>query len=144
MVCLLIAGGFALGAMLGASRVFLPDAATNPFPPAMRGPPRRLGTYAAIDHVEGNRIRLRDPRSGRTWSVRANSNTVVELGAQRRIPFQELRPGQRVFVIGDPEPGAPSGPAQDPEWNAQFIGVVLGQPQKYVVPPPVWCDNCTE
>lgn len=145
MVALLLAGAFALGAILGNARPTASPAGSIP-PPAARPPldGRRLGTVGAIERVEGDRIDLRDPGSGQRWSVRANPNTIVQSGPRERIPVHDLRPGQRVFVVGVPNTPDINQPAADPEWNAQFIGVVMGQPQRYVLPPAIRCADCRD
>lgn len=123
LVCLLVAGAFGLGMIVARARQPLPrPPAAVPGPDALA--PQR-GTYGAIDRIEGNVIRLRDPRSGQTWSVRTGNETVIEFGPRRRIPLQALRPGQRVFVVGAPQSNG---------FDASFIGVVVGQGQYYIVP----------
>jgi hypothetical protein len=84
---------------------------------------------------------MRDPRSGRTWRVRTGDNTVIEFGRQRRIPFDNLRVGQRIFVVGMPDEFESAE-----EFDAQFIGVLLGQQQKYIKPvvEPMLCWDCTD
>lgn len=143
-VCMLIAGAFAFGAAMGA-RSLRPSPASKP-PPQMFMPgdgmpfPPTRGTFGAIDEINGDRIRMRDPRSGRTWVVRARNDTVIQLGPRDRIPFNNLRVGQRIFVVGVPDAGQPSN-----EVDARFIGVVLGQPQKYErLAQPVMCWDCTD
>lgn len=146
MAVALLAGAFALGAFLGNVRqsdVSQPDSAPQQaFPPDRGG--HKLGSLAAIERVDGDRIQLRDPRSGRSWSVRANPNTVVEFGPRRRIPLGALRPGQRVFVVGIPDTPAWNQVQGDLEWDAQFIGVVAGTPQRYLMPPRRWCPECKD
>ena len=125
LVCMLIAAAFGLGMVVARARVprfVAPQTAPMPVPDAR-------GTYGAIDRIEGNIIRLRDPRSGRTWFVRAGSDTIIEFGPRRRIPLQALRPGQRVFVVGAP---------QENGFDAKFIGVVVGQGQRFVLPARQW------
>lgn len=148
MAGLLLAGAFALGAFLGNVRSSAPSGADDAqiqapaFPRARGG--HKLGSLAAIERVEGDRIQLRDPRSGRLWSVRANPNTIVEFGPRRRIPLGALRPGQRVFVVGIPDTPAWNESQGDLEWDAQFIGVVAGAPQRYLLPPRFRCPECTD
>lgn len=128
--CLLVAASFALGAFLGRTRSAPPLA---PPPSQLEREPRlgnfARGTFGAIDSIQGNVIRVRDPRSGRVWRVRAKQDTVIEFGRQRRIPFENLRVGQRIFVVGAPNPLEAEN-----EFDAQFIGVVLGQQQRFVRP----------
>ncbi len=148
MFCLLVAGAFALGALLGNVRppggapVTYPEADAEPVP--VEGWGRKLGRYAAIERIEGERIQLRDPRSGHIWVIRANPNTIVEFGPRHRIPINALRPGLRVFVVGVQNTPAWNEPETDLEWNAQFIGVVGGQPQRYLVPAPRGCEECVD
>jgi hypothetical protein len=145
--CMLISASFAFGAAMG--RQSLPhDAAPIPrVPPAGGGwgvepfGQQTRGTFGAIDEIEGDVIQIRDPRSGKTWRVRAGDNTVIEYGRHRRIPFDNLRVGQRIFVVGVPGELEASN-----EVDAQFIGVVLGQQQKFARPAqqPVSCWDCTD
>lgn len=146
LFCLVLAASFTLGALVGRARPGVSPAAMEwnmeqpeSFEPQQVRPPR--GTFGAIEEIRGDVIRVRDPRNGRTWSVRARGDTVIEAGPRRRIPFNTLRVGQRIFVVGVPY----AGKAQD-EFDAQFIGVVLGQPQKFVRPAraPVRCWDCTD
>ena len=134
-LCLLVAGAFALGMIVAQAQQPLPPPplqAQPNVPPDADLPVR--GTFGAIDRIEGNTIRLRDPRSGRVWTVRAGDQTVIENGPRRPIPFQALRPGQRVFVIGSP--GANN-------FDATFIGVVLGEKQFYLTPARLpHCEDC--
>jgi hypothetical protein len=132
-VCLLVIGAFGLGIIVAQARPPLPPvSAPSDVPPDVRVPAH--GTYGSIDRIDGNVIRLRDPRSGRIWSVRASSKTVIEFGPRRPIPLQALRPGQRVFVVGS---------ANANELDASFIGVVLGQGQRYLAPAPApTCEGC--
>lgn len=139
-----VAGAFAFGAAMGA-RNLRPNPGQNPPPPVFgqgngMPPPSMRGTFGAIDQINGDRIQLRDPRTGRTWVVRARQDTVIQLGPRERIPFKNLRVGQRVFVVGVPDAG------QTPnQVDAQFIGVVLGQPQRFERPAePVLCWDCTD
>lgn len=138
MACLLVTGAFGLGVIVASARPS-PDMPTFAAPPGMmppeaQGPVR--GTFGAIDRIDGNVIHVRDPRSGRMWSVRAGDDTVIESGARRPIPFQALRPGQRVFVVGSPDSN---------ELDAKFIGVVLGQGQRFVMPGEMpLCTDCLE
>ncbi len=141
--CLLLVSSFALGAFLGRSRNALPpnqapwtqpmDDAAGPLPPR--------GRFGAIDSIQGNLIRIRDPRSGKTWNVRTRQDTVIEFGRHRRIPFDNLRVGQRIFVTGMPDESNAAN-----EFDADFIGVVLGQPQRFVRPAmePMWCWDCVD
>lgn len=138
--CMLLAAAFALGAAMGqrgagvgGSRVSPPNGVGNGVP--FGAPPPR-GTFGAIDQIEGDVIQMRDPRSGRTWRVRTGDDTVIEAGARRRIPFDNLRVGQRIFVVG-----MPGDQTEGNEFDAQFIGVVLGQQQRYVRPAQVPVDN---
>ena len=140
-----------MGAIVGRARsaqrpaiVNQPAPPFNVLRPRLDGPPNKVGTYAAIDRVEGDRIHLRDPRSGRTWSVRANKNTVVQVGPRKRIPYDDLRPGQRVFVVGVPDTPNANQAQEDTDWDAQFIGVMLAQPQRFMRPPPLPCVDCDE
>lgn len=150
--CLFTGAAFAFGAAMG--RRSLPVGANPPpaplqnqappvgmdGPPGPFGPPRR-GTFGAIDGIEGDVIRMRDPRSGQIFRVRAGNNTVIEFGRSRRIPLGNLQVGQRIFVVG-----APSAVDPGDEFDAQFIGVVLGQPQRYVRPAidPMLCWDCQD
>jgi hypothetical protein len=139
--CVLFGAAFAFGARMGqrsAGQSIL--APSVPVENDQFSPPPR-GTFGAIDEIQGNEIRVRDPRSGRTWVVRAGSETVIELGPRRRIPLKNLRVGQRIFVVG-----APSRSNQSNEFDAQFIGVVLGQPQKFIKPAvePMECWDCAD
>ncbi|MBI4672155.1 MAG: hypothetical protein HY741_10875 [Chloroflexi bacterium] len=134
VLCLLLASAFGLGVIV--AQVNYPP----PLPP-LGMPPRNApapvrGTFGAIDRIDGNVIRLRDPRNGRTWLVRTGRDTVIESGPRRPIPLNALRPGQRVFVVGSPGSN---------EWDAQFIGVVYGQGQQFVPPAqlPV-CEDCID
>lgn len=132
MVCLLVAGAFSLGMIVARARQ--PQAPPPPLMPEPDALAPQRGTYGAIDRIEGNVIRLRDPRSGQLWSVRAGNETVIEFGPRRRIPLQALRPGQRVFVVGAPQPNG---------FDASFIGVVVGQGQYYIVPVhQQLCKDC--
>lgn len=134
LVCLLVAGAFGLGAVVARARRPLPPP-PQAIPDTTLPAPQR-GTYGAIDRIEGNIIRLRDPRSGRTWAVRAGSETVIQFGPRKRIPLQQLRPGQRVFVVGAPQANG---------FDASFIGVVVGQGQYYIAPAPQpLCENCVD
>lgn len=145
--CMLISASFAFGAAMG--RRSLPASAAPVQAPAPSGwenvgpfgqhPPR--GTVGAIDDIQGDVIRMRDPRSGRTWRVRAGNDTVIEFGRQRRIPFENLQVGQRIFVVGMPDEFESAE-----EFDAQFIGVLLGQQQKYMRPvrEPMLCWDCTD
>lgn len=134
VVVLLLSGGFALGAVVGRDRAALMPMRGAPGQ-GMRGPAMG-GTVGAIEGIEGDVLQLRDPRSGQTWKVRANRDTVVEAGPRRRIPVRDLRVGQRVFVLGVPD---------DQTWDAQFIGVMLGQPQRFLAPArPGVCEDCTD
>ncbi len=138
LFCLLIAAAFALGALLGRGH-------PAPPPPPIFGvtdldaSPR--GTFGAIEAIRGDVIQVRDPRSGRTWSVRAGRNTVIEGAPRARIPFKNLRVGQRVFVVGVANTDKAAN-----EFDAQFIGVVMGQQQRFVRPaiPPVMCWDCVD
>ncbi len=143
-LCMLIAASFAFGAAMGRRSV--------PIHPSPNQPPLgwefaepfgqyTRGTFGAIDQIEGDVIQMRDPRSGRTWRVRAGNDTVIEFGRHRRIPFQNLHVGQRIFVVG-----VPSEIESPNEFDAQFIGVVLGQQQKFVRPAfePMMCWECTD
>ncbi len=131
-LCLLVAGAFGLGVLVAQARP-LPPPPPMGMPPVEAQAPMR-GTFGAIDRIDGNVIHLRDPRSGRVWSVRTGRDTVIEFGPRRPIPLHALRPGQRVFVVG--APGAN-------EFDAKFIGVVLGQGQRFLPPArlPV-CEDC--
>jgi hypothetical protein len=143
--CMLLSAAFAFGAAMGhrtLSSNLAPAPQSGP-PPGWEyaapfaSPPR--GTFGAIDEIEGDMIQVRDPRSGRTWRVRAGNNTVIEFGRHKRIPFENLQVGQRIFVVGTPkelESGA--------EFDAQFIGVVLGQQQRFMKPvvQPMSCWDC--
>ncbi len=139
-LCLLLTGVFALGAAFGRRRILqnLPGGQNNP--PSLSAneqprPPLR-GTFGAIASIDGDTIQLRDPRSGRTWFVRTGNDTIIEFGPRRRIPLKQLRVGQRVFVVGV---------ANSDSFDARFIGVVLGQQQRYVMPPqPVICTDCSD
>jgi hypothetical protein len=73
--------------------------------------------------------------------VRTGNDTVIEFGRHRRIPFDNLQVGQRIFVVGMPD-----GLESQEEFDAQFIGVLLGQQQKYVRPvvEPMLCWDCTD
>lgn len=139
--CMLLAGAFAFGAAMGQHGVGFGGPRWGP--PV--GDPRpdelpQRGTFGAIDRIEGDVIQMRDPRSGRTWRVRTGDDTVIEAGARRRIPFDNLRVGQRIFVVG-----VPNEVESGNEFDAQFIGVVLGQQQRYVRPVmPVECRDCTD
>lgn len=144
--CIMLSAAFGFGAAMGRRSItpnVLP-AQQQMAPPlgwdggAPFGPPRR-GTFGAIDGIQGDVIQMRDPRSGRTWRVRAGEETVIEFGRQRRIPFENLRVGQRIFVVG-----APGQFESADEFDAQFIGVVLGEQQRYVRPArePVLCWEC--
>lgn len=145
--CMLISASFAFGAAMG--RTSVPANVPSVPQPAPAGwdhvgpfghhPPR--GTFGAIDRIDGAVIRIRDPRSGRTWRVRARDDTVIEFGRQRRIPFENLRVGQRIFVVGMPDELESAD-----EFDAQFIGVLLGQQQKYIKPvrEPLLCWDCTD
>jgi hypothetical protein len=135
MVCLLVAGAFALGMVVARARQPLPPPPLQSLPePDARAPQR--GAYGAIDRIEGNVIRLRDPRNGRVWSVRAGNETVIEFGARQRIPLQALRPGLRVFVVGAPQANG---------FDASFIGVVMGQGQRFLMPArPGICEDCID
>lgn len=143
--CMLITAAFAFGAAMGQRGA----GAGGPRIPPQNGmgngvpfgaPPPR-GTFGSIDQIDGDVIQMRDPHSGRTWRVRTGDDTVIEAGARRRIPFGNLRVGQRIFVVG-----MPGDQAEGNEFDAQFIGVVLGQQQKYVRPAqvPVGCWDCTD
>ena len=105
------------------------------------GSPGGRGRFGAIDSIQGNLIRIRDPRSGKTWNVRTRQDTVIEFGRHRRIPFDNLRVGQRIFVTGMPDESNAAN-----EFDADFIGVVLGQPQRFVRPAmePMWCWECAD
>lgn len=145
--CMLISASFAFGATMGRQSVrpnvppVQPPASSGweNMEPFGRHPPR--GTVGAIDQIEGDVIRVRDPRSGRTWRVRADDDTVIEFGRQRRIPFDNLQVGQRIFVVGMPDEFESAE-----EFDAQFIGVLLGQQQKYMKPvlDPMLCWDCTD
>lgn len=143
-LCMFVAGAFAFGAAMGARRS-RPNPLQNPpasqfIPQDMMPPPSTRGTFGAIDQINGDRIQMRDPRSGRTWVVRARQDTVIQLGPRQRIPFNNLRVGQRIFVVGVPEAGQPPN-----QVDAQFIGVVLGQPQRFErLTEPVMCWDCTD
>jgi len=147
--CMFISGAFAFGAAMGQRRVpaeVRPPQQQAPRPPmgwgepGPFGPPTR-GTFGAIDGIEGDVIRMRDPRNGRMWRVRAGDDTVIEFGRSRRIPFGNLQVGQRIFVVG-----VPAEIESDDEFDAQFIGVVLGQQQRFVRPArdPMLCWDCTD
>lgn len=131
-LCLLVAGAFGLGAIMAQARPLPPPPQFGMPPPEARGQMR--GTFGAIDRIEGNVIQLRDPRSGRVWSVRTGRDTVIEFGPRRPIPLNALRPGQRVFVVGAPDSN---------EFDAKFIGVVPGQGQRFAPPArlPI-CQDC--
>lgn len=140
--CMLITAAFAFGAAMGQRSVFThPQGQLPPGrdPAGQFAPPR--GTFGAIDEIQGDVIEMRDPRTGRTWRVRAVENTVIEYGSRRRIPFDNLRVGQRIFVVGMPNGGEGGN-----EFDAQFIGVVLGQQQNYVRPVqfPSGCWDCAD
>ncbi len=144
--CMLISASFALGAFMG--RKSMSANVTSVEEPAPSGSdagafgqrPSR-GTVGAIDQIEGDVIRLREPRSGRTLRVRARDNTIIEFGRHHRIPFDKLRVGQRIFVIGMPDRLEPAE-----EFDAQFIGVLLGQSQRYIKPvkEPMMCWDCAD
>lgn len=150
--CMLISASFAFGAAMGRTKV--PANVPPVQQPAPAGwenvgpfghhPPR--GTVGAIDRIDGDVIRMRDPRSGRTWRVRAGNDTVIEFGRQRRIPFENLRVGQRIFVVGVLESNSSQEFESAEEFDAQFIGVLLGQQQKYIKPvrEPMLCWDCTD
>src|SRR5581483_3592093 len=139
-LCLLLAGVFALGAAFGRRRILQNLSVGQNNPPSLPAndqprPPLR-GTFGAIASIDGDTIQLRDPRSGRTWFVRTGNDTIIEFGPRRRIPLKQLRVGQRVFVVGV---------ANSDSFDARFIGVVLGQQQRYVMPPqPVICTDCSD
>lgn len=142
-LCMLVAAAFAFGAAMGqrSGRANLPP---NPPPGFQQGPlfgmPPQRGTYGSIDQIDGDVIQMRDPRSGRTWRVRTGNNTVIEAGPRSPIPFNNLRVGQRIFVVGMLNQAAASN-----EFDAQFIGVVMGQQQNYIRPArPVECLDCTD
>jgi hypothetical protein len=143
-LCMLIAAAFGFGAVMG-QRAGFANVPRNPPPGFQAGPPFGAppprGTFGSIDQIDGDVIQMRDPRSGRTWRVRTGSDTVIEAGPRGPIPFKNLRVGQRIFVVGMPNQAATSN-----EFDAQFIGVVLGQQQRYVRPveSPVDCLNCTD
>ena len=122
-LCLLIASAFGLGIIVSRARA-IRQPAPQGMPPLEAQMPMR-GTFGAIVGIDGNIIRLRDPRSGRVWTVRAGRDTVIEFGPRRPIPLNALRPGQRVFVVGSPDSN---------ELDAKFIGVVLGQGQQFLRP----------
>lgn len=141
--CLLLASSFALGAFLGRSRYLPPTnhpPLAQPFNDSTEGVPPR-GRFGAIDSIQGNLIRLRDPRSGKTWDVRTRRDTVIEFGRHQRIPFNKLRVGQRIFVIGMADESDTAN-----EFDADFIGVVLGQPQRFVRPvlKSLTCGDCVD
>jgi hypothetical protein len=132
-LCFLISFAFALGATMGRVPRPLP-----PAPPSseQNPPPLPRGTFGAIDQIQGNVIRVRDSRSGRVWSVHTGDDTVIQLGERRRVPLNDLRPGQRVFIVGSR--------AED-GFDAQFIGVVLGQSQRFIMPTrPRLCLDCQD
>lgn len=135
LVCLLVAGAFGLGMVVARARRPLPPPPLQAMPkPDARAP--QHGAYGAIDHIEGNVIHLRDPRNGHLWSVRAGNETVIEFGARQRIPLQALRPGQHVFVVGAPQAHG---------FDASFIGVVVGQGQRFIVPTRLeMCEDCID
>jgi hypothetical protein len=139
--CMLIATGFAYGAAMGQRGAAF--GGLRGFPSAgddHPGRPSQRGTFGAIDRIEGDVIQMRDPRRGRTWRVRTGDDTVIEAGARRRIPFDNLRVGQRIFVVG-----VPNEVESGNEFDAKFIGVVLGQQQRYVRPvAPVECWDCID
>ncbi len=149
--CMLVTASFAFGAAMGR-RATLPGRPAMNQPPQMPAPPMGWGdmepfdagprgTFGAIDEIEGDVIRVRDPRSGRMWRIRTGDDTVIEFGRHRRIPFDNLRVGQRIFVVG-----VPGMMESQEEFDAQFIGVLLGQPQRYVRPAvePMFCRDCTD
>jgi hypothetical protein len=145
--CFFISAAFAFGAAMGRRSV-----SPNPQPPLQSAPPLgweypepfgspTRGTFGAIDEIRGDVIQIRDPRSGRTWRVRAGDNTVIEFGRHRRIPFDNLRVGQRIFVVG-----VPGELESADEFDAQFIGVVFGQQQRFSkrALEPVLCWDCSD
>lgn len=135
-LCVLVAGAFSLGIIVAQARRTSPRLPVQTQPNYSNAAPLpQRGTYGAIDQIEGNTIRLRDPRSGHVWSVRANKQTIIRFGERRQIPLQALRPGQRVFIVGAPDAN---------EFDATFIGVVVGQGQRYVLPPMPMCVACVE
>lgn len=144
--CMLLSASFAFGAAMGR-RGMSPNVIPAQMPPpagwddGQPFPPGPRGTFGAISNIEGDVIQMSDPRSGRTWRVRAGDDTVIEFGRHRRIPFENLRVGQRIFVVG-----APGKTQSADEFEAQFIGVVLGQQQRYVKPAqePMLCWDCTD
>ncbi len=146
--CLLFTASFAFGAVMGSRSVWLNAPRSAPPPDAPPGweyaAPDSLqtrGTFGAIDAIQGNVIRLREPRTGRTWSIRAGRETVIEFGPRQRVPLNRLRVGQRIFVVG-----VPNHVESPNEFDAQFIGVVLGQQQRFVKPivQPVMCWDCVD
>lgn len=143
-LCVLIAAAFGFGAVMG-QRAGFANLPPNPRPGFQGGPPfgapPQRGTFGSIDKIDGDVIQMRDPRSGRTWRVRTGSETVIEAGPRSPIPFNNLRVGQRIFVVGMPNQADTSN-----EFDAQFIGVVLGQQQRYMRPAvsPVDCSECTD
>ncbi len=134
LLCLLVAGAFGLGMVVARGRLPLTRLPQEMSEPDSFAPQR--GTYGAIDQIEGNVIRLRDPRSGRLWMVRADNDTVIKFGPRKHIPLKALKPGQRVFVIVAPQANG---------FDAKFIGVVVGQRQHYLVPAsPKLCEDCVD
>jgi hypothetical protein len=150
--CMLVTASFAFGAALGRRTMAPPRPVQSQQDRQLPRQPigwedvepfgaERRGTFGAIDQIEGDVIRVRDPRSGRTWRVRTGDDTVIEFGRHRRIPFDNLRVGQRIFVVG-----VPDMLESQEEFDAQFIGVLLGQPQKFTRPvgEPILCRDCLD
>lgn len=144
--CLLFALSFAVGAVMGSRSVWrnAPDAPPRNAPSWEYVAPDAVqtrGTFGAIDAIQGNVIRLREPRTGRTWKIRAGRETVIQMGPRQRVPLKSLRVGQRIFVVG-----VPNKFESHDEFDAQFIGVVLGQQQRFVRPAaqPVLCWECVD
>jgi hypothetical protein len=144
-ICLLIAAAFAFGAAVERGQLASGlwrgriEASTQPSGNWHPRVPLR-GTFGAIDHIEGEIIQMRDARNGSVLLVRTGSDTIIELGRRGRIPLKDLRVGQRIFVIGNPNSGDVSS-----EFDARFIGVLPGQQQRYLSPAqPAVCVGCTD
>lgn len=134
--CLLLTVAFSAGVMLGARNAptswrALPASPLEPAPDQIeRISPR--GTFGSITGIDKGMITVMDRRTGRPMQIHIGDRTVIERGRQRRIPFQELRVGEPVFVVGAPRSNT---------IDAEFIGVIHQQPINLRIPPRFAAPN---
>lgn len=128
--CLLLTVAFSAGVILGARNApttwrSSPASPLEPAPDQIE-PIGPRGTFGSITGIDKGMITVTDRRTGRPLQIRIGDRTVIERGRQRRIPFQELRVGEPVFVVGSPRSNT---------IDAEFIGVIHQQPLNFRITP---------